>query len=75
VGHAQLLLHWIPRTLPPWAKWQMSEAAHSSPSIAELRNKWSSISTALYAYMACRKITLPFSALITVLEGWNNAGV
>jgi hypothetical protein len=45
----------------PRVKLLRSEADHSSPSVVEVKNKWSYTTTTPYAFMACTGITLNFS--------------
>jgi hypothetical protein len=50
-------LEWIPEALFPGIKWPSSEANHSLPSSAEVKNAWSYTSTPTYVFMACDSVT------------------
>jgi len=51
MGPAQSPIQWVQRSLSLWVKWPGCEADHSPPSIAEVKNAQSYISTNSYVIM------------------------
>jgi hypothetical protein len=52
LGPTQPPIHWVSGALSLRIKWTGSEAYHSPPSSAKIKNVWSYISTPQYAIMA-----------------------
>jgi hypothetical protein len=53
-------IQWVPGSFSPGIKKPGRKADHSSPSYAEVKNKWSYTPLALYAFMTWPGTTLPF---------------